>query len=355
MKLSIIVPVGRPETARQTVESILQQSSCAELAQIILVGAGMDALQEQYHDPLIQYVELQGRLNPSATRIAGVEAATGDWYLFVDDDIELDTFFLERLSAFIAREDRVGAVGARLAGRESSYYSRVTDLANFWSQQSLCSGPRDWLYSAVLAVPRRVYDEVGGFSPELAIGEDVDLTRRITQAGYRVLYQADLVGVHNHRRTTLLRALAYSWHNGGLALSQFKGDPRVRAWKVMMVFRTLALSLVGTWRFNGRGGYAFYWYLPGIIVFYFVFALSLESHYQRCLFEFLRDKRELDPSRLPAASNILLGKYVASKVRGLHGQALFFLALAVLRENILLILIVGVLIAVLVSGSCALV
>lgn len=342
MKISIIVPVGRPETARRTVESILHQRSCPGLEEIILVGAGMDALRAQYQDPRLRLVELPGRLNPSATRIAGVEQATGDWYLFVDDDVELDALFLERLAAHIASGERVGAIGARLPGRENSYFSRVTDLANFWSQQSLHSGPRDWLYSAVLAVPRRVYDEVGGFAPELAIGEDVDLTRRIKQAGYRVLYHADLVGVHNHRRTTLARALAYAWHNGGLALSQFKGDPQVRAWSLKMVLRTLALSLDGTWRRNGRDGYAFYWYLPGIIIFYFVFALSLEWKYQRCLFEFLRDKGKT------AAGNVILGKYVANKVRGLQGQALFFLVLAVLRENILPVLMVGVLIAALV-------
>lgn len=348
MKISIIVPVGRPATARRTVESILHQRSCPGLEEIILVGAGMDALRAQYQDPRLRLVELPGRLNPSATRIAGVEQATGDWYLFVDDDVELDALFLELLAAHIASGERVGAIGARLPGREKSYFSRVTDLANFWSQQSLRSGPRDWLYSAVLAVPRRVYDEVGGFAPELAIGEDVDLTRRIKQAGHRVLYQADLVGVHNHRRTTLSLSLAYAWHNGGLALSQFMGDPQVRAWNGMIVLRTLALSLVGTWRRNGREGYVFYWYLPGIMLFYFVFALSLEWNYQRCLFAFLQDRSETDPGRQPAAGNILFRKYVASKVRGLQGQALFFLALAVLRENILPVLTVGVLIALLV-------
>jgi GT2 family glycosyltransferase len=353
MKLSIIVPVGRPETARQTLESILRQGPCPGLEQIILVGAGMDALREQFRDPRIQCVELQGRLNPSATRIAGVAHATGDWYLFVDDDIELDGLFLERLTSVIAGENHAGAIGARLPGRERSYFSRVTDLANFWSQQSLRSGPRDWLYSAVLAVPRRVYDEVGGFNPELAIGEDVDLTRRISQAGYRVLYRADLVGVHNHRRTTLSRALAYSWHNGGLALFQFKGDPQVRAWSVKMVLRTLALSLLGTCRLNGRDGYGFYWYLPGIISFYFVFALSLECHYQRCLFEFLRDKSEPDSGSQPASRNIFVGKYAASRVRGRMGRALLFLIMAVLRENILLILMMGALFAVLVAGPCA--
>jgi GT2 family glycosyltransferase len=346
MKLSIIVPVGRPETARRTVASILGQGSCPGLAQIILVGFGIDVLREQFRDPRLHYVELPGRLNPAATRIAGVAQATGDWYLFVDDDIELDPSFLERLAAVIASEEHAGAIGARLPGREASYFSRVTDLANFWSQQSPRSGLRDWLYSAVLAVPRRVYEEVGGFAPELAIGEDVDLTRRIGLAGYRILYRADLAGFHNHRRTTLARALAYSWHNGGLALAQFKNDPRVRAWNGGAVLRTLALSLAGTWRCNGRDGWAFYWYLPGIMIFYLVFALSLEWNYQRCLFDFLRNRTE-------AGANGFIGQYVARSASGQRGRAFFFLVLATLRENILLLLLAGVFIALLVTASCA--
>jgi GT2 family glycosyltransferase len=335
------------------VESILRQGSCPGLEQIILVGAGMNALREQFRDQRIQYVELPGRLNPSATRIAGVAQATGDWYLFVDDDIELEGIFLERLASVIAGADRAGAIGARLPGADRSYFSRVTDLANFWSQQSRRSGPREWLYSAVLAISRRAYDDAGGFAPELAIGEDVDLTRRIRQAGYQVLYRADLVGVHHHRRTTLTRALSYSWHNGGLALFQFKGDPQVRAWSVMMVLRTLALCLLGTYRLNGREGYAFYWYLPGIIAFYLVFALSLENHYQRCLFDFLLEQAKSAPALRPAARNPFVGKYVASRVRGRGGEALFFQVMALLRENILLILVLVILFAVLGSGLCA--
>ena len=123
------------------------------------------------------------RCNPAETRISGVKAAEGEWYLFVDDDIELDRLFLEKLSTIIAEGMNIGAVGARLPGREKTYFSRVTDLTNFWSQQSGQSGERDWLYSAVLAVPAQVYHGVGGFDPELAIGEDVDLTRKIKELG----------------------------------------------------------------------------------------------------------------------------------------------------------------------------
>ena len=353
MKLSIIVPVGRPETASKTVASILGQSSGEGVAEIILVGAGIDALRVQHQDRRIRYVELPERRNPSATRIAGIAQATGDWYLFVDDDIELDVVFLARLSAVIASEDHVGAIGARLPGREKSYFSRVTDLANFWSQQASHSGPREWLYSAVLAVPRRVYEEVGGFAPELAIGEDVDLTRRINQAGHRVLYRADLVGYHNHRRTTLSRVLSYSWHNGGLAVCQFKNNPQIRAWNAMAVIRTLAVSLIDTVRENGRDGIAMYLYLPGIIGFYGVFALSLELHYQRRLFEFLRDHGEADAGGKLTSRNVYVAKYVASTGQGQRRRAIFFLAMAVLRENLPLLLVLGVLVTVLVFGACA--
>jgi glycosyltransferase involved in cell wall biosynthesis len=353
MKLSVIVPVGRPETAERTLASILRQGGGTEMTELILVGVDTGTLAARFPDPRIRQVRLAQRRNPAATRIAGVGEARGDWFLFVDDDIELDEHFLERLAA-IAGEERVGAIGARLPGAEHTYFSRVTALANFWSQQAPSSGERDWLYSAVLAVPRRVYEEVGGFAPELTIGEDVDLTRRIRQAGYRLLYRAGLVGYHRHRRTTFHRALAYSWQNGGLALAQFQENPQVRAWSAGSVLRTLVLSLAGTLRANGlAGGGILFWYLPGIILFYLVFALSLETHYQRFLHDVLLVRNGADGTAPLPCRNPFIVLAVANRIQGRWGLAFLCQILAVARQNWWLVLSVALLLFVLVTSACA--
>ena len=344
MNLSIIVPVGRPDTAQQTVESILGQTVLPQDIQIVLVGAGLNALQSLAQDDRIIYVHLDKRLKPAETRMAGIEKATGEWLLFVDDDIELEPHFIEELLALLKSETNLGAVGARLPGREQTYFSRVTDLANFWSQQGSISGRREWLYSAVLAVPAAVYLEAGGFNPELAIGEDIDLTRRIGAAGYRVLYCADLVAYHNHRRTRLSLTASYFWHNGGLARYQVQRDGQLRVFNLGRVLAVLAASLRNSWNFNRREVKHFFLYLPGVALMYLIYSFSLEYHNQVYTSDFIRkhvDSEELSTMNVP---NILYRKSIAAQTNDNSFLAMFWYTASLLLENsttvILLLLLV---------------
>ncbi|MBA3005990.1 MAG: glycosyltransferase [Proteobacteria bacterium] len=290
MKVSLIVPVGRPDTASLTIESILGQSLLPEDIEIICVGASLSSLADRFDDPRIHYVPLEHRCNPAQTRMAGIVQATGDIYLFVDDDIELDSHLLERLLCVFSLTPNLGAVGARLPCTEKTYFSRVTDLANFWSQQSLQSGTRSWLYSAVLAVPAIVYNEVGGFNADLAVGEDVDLTSRINQAHYSVRYEAGLIGYHNHRRTTLRAASSYFWSNGRLANLYFHSNPQLRCFRVVIVVQNVLQWLYNTICCNRKNILSLLLYLPGIIVMYSILSVSLEYHYQKLVRSYIKEK-----------------------------------------------------------------
>jgi GT2 family glycosyltransferase len=75
-------------------------------------------------------------------------------------------------------------------------------------------GPRDWVprlragtrresgevtlvWEGAVAMPRRVFDEVGGWPGEFRfVHEGVDLAWRVMDAGYRVLYRGDLPVLH---------------------------------------------------------------------------------------------------------------------------------------------------------------
>jgi hypothetical protein len=54
----------------------------------------------------------------------------------------------------------------------------------------------DWLGSGNMAVRRAVFEQVGRFDIGLHTCEDVDLCRRVRQAGYRILHDARLKNVH---------------------------------------------------------------------------------------------------------------------------------------------------------------
>lgn len=332
MKVSIIVPVGRPDTASSTIRSIFDQSLLPANIEIICVGAGLSSLSMRFHDPRIHYVHLEHRCNPAQTRMAGIAQATGDIYLFVDDDIELDPHVLEQLFRVVSLHPDLGAVGARLPCTEKTYFSRVTDLANFWSQQSLQSGVRRWLYSAVLAVPAKVYHEVGGFNPDLAIGEDVDLTTRIDQAHYAVLYESMIVGYHNHRRTTFRSAVSYFWKNGGLAKLYFQSTPQLRCCRVFLVVRSVLQWAYNTISCNRDDTLSLLVFLPGIIGMYLVLSISHEYHYQKFMKAYIREKITAENLLSHEIKDVFLLAALKRKIDGDTVWSNFFLILCHFRE-----------------------
>lgn len=352
MKLSIIIPAGRPESAGRTIHSVLRQGQWPGDMQLIVVGADLDPLRREFAGAQIEYVPLIKRCNPSQTRIAGIEKAAGDWYLFVDDDIELDAFFLERLAPLIAGEKNLGAIGARLPGSEMTYFSRVTDLTNFWSQQSADPGARDWLYSAVLAVPADAYREAGGFNPDLAIGEDVDLTERIQYAGYKVVYHPELVGYHNHRRSTFGRALSYFWANGDLARHRFETNGELRVWSAKHIVHTFVVSLRNTWQRNGQPFWPFLYYLPGIVFMYGAYAWSLELHYQKYVFACIDKNKRAALLEKYTVRNGFFRRYIGRKADGKTFAPVLHLMMAFISDNLMAIVLLGILVIIGTAGLC---
>ena len=107
-----------------------------------------------------------------------------------------DGHHLARIARLFAHEPDVGLVQLRVDSREGG------------------TGPRDWVprlragtrertgeitlvWEGAVAMPRRVFEEVGGWPGEFEfVHEGVDLAWRVMDAGYRVLYLGDLAVLH---------------------------------------------------------------------------------------------------------------------------------------------------------------
>ena len=132
---------------------------------------------------------------------AAVRASTGDVVGFINDDIEvLAEDWLEQM-LFLAEQERVGCVGAKLvypdrriqhggivlglyglAGHahrfakhdDPGYLGRLNSIQNVSAVTAAC-----------LLVRRRIFDEVGGLDEGLAVAfNDVDFCLRVRAAGY---------------------------------------------------------------------------------------------------------------------------------------------------------------------------
>jgi hypothetical protein len=276
--------MGRPDTAVPTLAALDRQRLKPQGWEVILVGVDAPRIAALFPGLPLQTVPLRERLNPAGTRIAGVARAAGEWYLFVDDDVELREDFAENLLRIIRETPAVGAIGAQLPGKGAGLFARLTDLSNFWSQQSGRPGDRPWLYSAALAVSAEAYAAAGGFEADLDCGEDVRLTRAILRAGYRVVYDPALVAFHDHRRDTLPAMLRYFWHNGAHARYLLREQPELRAFSLPRALRGAVANLRESYALNRGQVRGLGALLPAIGVNYLLFQVSLEWHYQKALF-----------------------------------------------------------------------
>ena len=174
----------------------------------------------------------------SAARNLGARSATADVLAFTDDDCVPDGEWLAELGRAFARDDAPAAVTGPmlpLAGAPPGLVavsSRTSRERREFTGRAL---PWEVGTGGNTAVSRAWLDRVGGFDERLGVGtpghagEDLDLFRRVLQAGGRIVYEPDAVCRHEQKTPAERRARRASYGLGaGAALGLWlrEGDPR---------------------------------------------------------------------------------------------------------------------------------
>lgn len=334
-RLSVIVPMGRPERVAPTLASLAAQQRVPANWEIVVVGVEAATVARTHpHLPVVPVVLAANQL-PPRTRCLGVERATGEWFLFVDDDVELApnlcARFLDLLTTgmFAAgATPPVGAIGFRLPGKSGRFFEGLTDISNFWAQQHDTAEDRDWLYSASFIVRAEAYRRSGGFDPDLPNGEDVDLTRRIAAAGYRLRYEPSLVARHDHRRDTLTSMWGYFWRNGNAARYFFAGHGGACPFSVKTAWLKSWSDLRMNLDYQRAHQVSLGLRTPWIWLNYLVLETSLEWHWQEYLHE-SRRYREM-PARARSDTTYVQAMTAWDKGRRVRGALRY--ALAVVQD-----------------------
>ncbi len=334
-KISVIVPMGRPDRVAPTLASLAAQISRPANWEIVVVGVEATAVARAHpHLPIVPVILARNEL-PPRTRCLGVERATGDWFLFVDDDVELASDCLARFAelratpAFASEATPpIGAIGFRLPGKSGRFFEGLTDISNFWAQQHRTSEDRDWLYSAAFLARADAYRKSGGFNPDLPNGEDVDLTRRIVAAGYRLRYEPVLVARHDHRRDSLLSMWRYFWRNGNAARYFFAAHGGACPFSVKTVWLKAWSDLRMNQAFQRERGVSLGMRTPLIWLNYLIVEASLDWHWQ----EYLREDRRYRQLPARARSDATYVEAVTALDEGQSVRGVWRYALAVLQD-----------------------
>jgi GT2 family glycosyltransferase len=182
----------RPDELQRGLESLLAQQGVD--LDVVVVGNGWapSGLPDG-----VRGVERATDEGIPAGRNFGVPHVRGELLFFLDDDASLaEPDALARVAQKFAADPRLGLVQLRVDPSEPG------PVAREWVPR-LRVGDRErssdvtHVWEGAVAIPRRVFDEVGGWPGDFRfVHEGVDLAWRVMDAGYRVHYAGDVTAVH---------------------------------------------------------------------------------------------------------------------------------------------------------------
>ncbi len=230
MKVSVIICTrNRFDDFTKTVSSLAKQTRPPE--ELIIVDSSDELNIERYLDSI--QLPFPGRYfhtSPGLTlqRNHGIKKSTGDLLFFFDDDVDLDQNYLLEAERVFAEDtqQKIGAVGGRVAnpleeqlfsfrswvgrvifesialifglGRLGSGRFRYSGMPTHPDGRKK-SGYIECLSGCCMAFRKEVFEKIEFDEnlPNYGLMEDVDISKRTLDAGYKIYYQTSAALVHN--------------------------------------------------------------------------------------------------------------------------------------------------------------
>ncbi len=177
-----------------------------------------DEVCEEFSGDLELRYLFQENAGPAAARNTGSKSARGEWLLFFDSDCIIPQGYFEAVDEALVDTSIDFFGGPDRAAAEFSATQKAIDYAmtSFLTTGGIRGGRRklDKYYprSFNKGVRKAAFEEVGGFSG-LRFGEDLDLSMRLMQAGYRSTLIED-AWVYHKRRTDLKKFFKQVYNSG---------------------------------------------------------------------------------------------------------------------------------------------
>jgi N-acetylglucosaminyl-diphospho-decaprenol L-rhamnosyltransferase len=201
-------------------------------AVVVADNASSDGSVEQLvtEDAAVRVVQTGGNLGFGAAANRGAAVAETPYVAIGNPDVIVDRDAIDALARALDADPAVGAVGPRIENPDGSWYpsarafpslvdaaghaflhfvaprNRFTRRYRLLDRDPAVACDVDWVSGTLLVVRRDAFEAVGGFDESYFMYvEDVDLSRRLRLAGWRIRYEPSArvvhtIGVSSERR-----------------------------------------------------------------------------------------------------------------------------------------------------------
>ena len=206
IKFSIVIPVyNRPDEVEELLESLTKQTDKGFEVLVIEDGSSVpcEEICRKYEKQLDLHYYFKPNSGRSETRNYGIERATGDWFIIYDSDVIVPPQYIATVRAELEKNP-VDCYGGPDAADAS--FSDVQKAINYSMTSIMTTGgirgatknkakfsPR----SFNMGISRTCFETVGGYKN--MIGEDIDLSIRIQQAGFKTTLIPEAYVYHKRR------------------------------------------------------------------------------------------------------------------------------------------------------------
>ena len=292
MRFSVVIPCRNAErTVGDTIASALAQTE-APLEVIVVDDASEDGSGEIARRAGARVIRNSRRRNAGGARNAGMDAAHGDAFAFLDADAVAPRDWLARVRRKLESDASIAAVGARIANGRPGRWGELDWFLNHseWIRRGR-PGSRKNIPTMGIVYRREAVGDVR--FPESNSGEDTAFALAVAARGGKLWYDPDILLRHRHERLD-----EAAFREKQIACGRTIYTTRValdRPGKVLVRWPALLFLLPHLWMTVGRmvrAGYA------GKAVTLFPWLVAGEAHRIKGFFE--ARKETPHPNPLPA-------------------------------------------------------